>query len=334
MENSTVEELNSQVAMNKRVCGIFVLSHCELKPFKQKAGHFFSCLLNDKTGTIKGIIWDRADSYTWAKDKVVVKIGGELTRYNDVPQVVISGMSQEMLYDSADFVQSLSAEDIEDCEIYLTNIGKTIKEPLCKLVWKKVLSYPGFSKCPGGVGAVHHNYIGGLIEHTAYVVRIADDMLKSRPNDKLDRDLLLTGALVHDLGKIRSYNWNIIIEVNDRGRLLYHTTLGCEILDEMEIEDEELATRLKHIMISHHGDHGPCKPMFPEAIAISTIDSLDASMNHSLAYIANAENQKEGENWTTFCRLTERQYYNPQEKKELQEPENPFVEPESPDSIV
>ena len=90
-----IEDLKAIKNVNIPVKGTFLITNCEYKPFKNKDGYFLSCVLSDRTGTLKGIVWDNAELMkAWLKNKMVINLTGELTRYNDVPQIVIKGMKE------------------------------------------------------------------------------------------------------------------------------------------------------------------------------------------------------------------------------------------------
>ena len=309
-----IEELKT-LKTGTKINGIFAVSKFEFKPFKQKEGLFLQCDLSDRTGTIKGLVWDNAEKLKdFIKNKIVVSIQGEITRYNDTPQIVIVKIKEETVYDLCDMVPSLTKEVIK---LYLMNMqAVTIKNETCKKIWDRALSEKKFMECPGGVGSVHHNYVGGLIEHSSSMVNIACNFVKSSPLN-IDKDILLTGCLIHDIGKINSYNWSIVIEMGDVGRLLHHTSIGLEILnkwaEELHINPDDMdLLKLKHIIISHHENEGHRKPMFPEALMVSQIDAMDAMVQHSVMFIDNPENRPDKDsNWTKFCSLTNRQYFIP-----------------------
>jgi 3'-5' exoribonuclease len=326
-----IEELKDLSKNNTSVKGVFVINKIELKPFKNKDGFFILCELSDKTGTIKGVVWDGAETIKgWLKNKEIVEITGTVSRYNDIPQIIITTIKAiKDWQDPSLFVPSLPKDKQDELFRYFMDVAGTIKNEVCKTIWTylQIMSDDiagGFLRCPGGTGDVHHAYMGGLAEHTLTMIKIAEDFAK---HHEVDRDILLTGCLIHDIGKIWSYNWSKgVIEMSDAGRLLHHTALGHEILLKIASHgkvpyNDITLLKLKHIILSHHEEDSCRKPMFPEADAVSEIDAMDAIVNYDNGYIANPENQEEGSNWTKFSRLTERQYYNPKEVKKLEEPE-------------
>lgn len=320
---ATVQEIIDASKTNQRIEGTFVISKCDLKSFLNKPGSFLSCELTDKTGSIRGVVWDDALAIKQLiTDKMVVDVTGEATRYKDIPQVTLSSVKKAETYNPGDFVPELDQAVLKH---YLDQLGRTktvIVNEVCKKIWDYIIPAKNdfgraFISCPGGVGSVHHAYVGGLVEHVAGMIIASPQVIKQF---KLDQDLVVTGCLIHDIGKVPAYNWNVVIEMSDRGRLLHHIPIGFGLLKEIaqtlgiNPEDETL-TRLLHIIVSHHEDEGHRKPMFPEAQAVSMLDAMDAALNFCNGFIKSPENQEEG-NWTKFCRLTERQYYNPTPKGE------------------
>jgi 3'-5' exoribonuclease len=221
--------------------------------------------------------------------------------------------------------------------------GAVIKNEICRKIWDMIIpepslseswSYPTilskqFIQCPGGIGEVHHNYIGGLLEHCYGMIRTAETVINYTG---LDKDIVLTGCLLHDIGKVDTYDYKIVMEMTDTGRLLHHTIIGFGILKTIAETDfkipipftnnDETMLKLAHIIISHHEDEGLRKPMFPEAQAVAALDSMDAAVQHAVMFSTKPENQDPESNWTTFCRLTERQYFVPRKVQEvIPEPE-------------
>jgi len=315
-----VSEIIEASKRNAYISGTYVITKIELKTFLRKPGNFLSCELLDKTGSVKGVIWDNAEKFAASlTGKGVVEITGEATRYNDSPQVVIKTIKGVTEYDQSDFLPSLDYTELASLKIDLKTFHMSIRDATCAGYWSSICGkpiYDAFCECPGGVGTVHHNYLGGLLEHTVSMLRIADQVCNTiLLKTPINRDILLTGCLYHDIGKIQSYNWSKAIEMNDSGRLLHHTSLGYGMFRDINRElgvDENDITYLKiaHIIVSHHEDQGHVDAMFPEAQLVSQIDALDAMVRHSSDFILN--NKTAGNNWTPFCKLTDTFYYCPE----------------------
>jgi 3'-5' exoribonuclease len=146
------------------------------------------------------------------------------------------------------------------------------------------------------------------------MVRIAEEVAKDHYG--LDKDLLKTGCLVHDIGKMVCYHWDVAIEMSDIGRLLHHTVTGYQMLmgiaDELKIPQSDLTLiKLGHIIANHHEDEGIKNTEFPEAVAVGLIDNLNAQVNFTIGYCSKEENRDPNSNWTKYCHLTSRQYFVP-----------------------
>jgi 3'-5' exoribonuclease len=301
------------------VKGTFLISKVEMKPFNNKPGNFMSCELSDKSGNLKAILWDGVGLYeSWLRNGLVVDIVGTMATYKDSPQLVLTTLAQCSSYDISQFIPSLDKSKVNDIMKNLDTLSQAIKNPVCKIIWNAILKSEDadliekFKTCPGGKGDVHHAYLGGLAEHSESMVKIGARLASAMG---LDADILMTGCLIHDIGKIAAYQWETGIDMNDAGRLLHHTTLGYDMLQRLATiynipRSDITLLKLSHIIISHHDEEGIRKPMFPEAIAVSLIDNLDAATNHARDYVAKVGNE-EGSNWTKFCQLTGRQYFNP-----------------------
>jgi 3'-5' exoribonuclease len=154
----------------------------------------------------------------------------------------------------------------------------------------------------------HHSYLGGLLEHTLSVCQMARSV--AGHYQELDRDLMLAGSFLHDIGKIEELKIDHRIEYTDEGRLLGHLILGVSMVDEkaggLNNFPRELFLRLKHLILSHHGQYefgSPKRPKFLEAFALHLIDDLDAKMNGLSRFMKR--DRQEG-SWTDFNRLFER----------------------------
>jgi len=167
-----------------------------------------------------------------------------------------------------------------------------------------------FKKAPAAKN-FHHSYLGGLLEHTLSVSQMA--VIVSAHYPDLDSDLLLSGAILHDIGKTEELTFEPNIEYSNKGRLLGHIVLGVVMVEEKlkSLKDfpSELALRLKHLILSHHGEFdfgSPKRPKFLEAFALHLIDDMDAKIN-GLSRLLKDDRQ-EG-SWTVFNKLFQRYFF-------------------------
>ena len=160
---------------------------------------------------------------------------------------------------------------------------------------------------------MHHAYIGGLLEHTLSVCRLC--MVISELYPQVDREILLVGAIFHDLGKAWELNAGIQRDYTDPGRLLGHILLGVEILEPFLVKTElppGLKLHLKHLLISHHGEYAygsPRRPKTVEALILHYADNLDAKVNMTSLLV---DALPEGDSWTPYQRSLERQMFRPE----------------------
>jgi 3'-5' exoribonuclease len=168
-----------------------------------------------------------------------------------------------------------------------------------------------FKKAPAAKG-FHHVYIGGLLEHTLSVIRLLDQMTNHYQG--INRDILITGGILHDIGKIYEYSYDSIFDYSDQGRLIGHIVIGIEMLDAKiaALGDfpERLAMELRHLILSHHGTQefgSPKRPKTLEALIVHFIDDLDAKVNAFQEFIE--ESRDDDSAWTPFHKLFERFIY-------------------------
>jgi 3'-5' exoribonuclease len=183
---------------------------------------------------------------------------------------------------------------------------------------------------------MHHAYLGGLLEHTLAVSQLAEMLADFYP--ALDRDLLLAGALLHDIGKTREFTFETYpFDYSDKGRLMGHLVLGAEMIQEkisaLPGFPEDLSTRLQHLVLSHHGRYefgSPCLPMMSEAFVLNFLDDLDAKLN----FMGRLEEQAQepGYQWTDFQRTLERFLFVNGRPHAEAEPPGTSVQQDSEDS--
>jgi len=292
----------------------FMITELCLKP-KKVTGNYLTFEVSDNTGNVDGVIWEEPEkAHKKLKDGMVIKADGEIREYNGKKQIVVASYEIITKYDVSDFINSLPAAEIEEMKDFLTVLSEMIDNENYRIVWEEIVLNPTalskrFFLCPGGKGRVHHNYLGGLAKHTTDMIKAGDKGFVTGKY-KIDRELLLTGALIHDIGKVYSYKWDTHIEMTDQGRLMGHQSLGCCILQEIfskhkkrEFSNEFL--NLTHISMSHHGETlSIIKPMTKEAILVSMLDSSDAMLD----YAAMIEKSNEGP-WSKYDYLTGRLYF-------------------------
>ena len=294
---------------------VFVLSEKILSQ-KRDGNNFLTITLSDKTGTIKGVVWDDVDRITAGTTSGdFVHVNGNVGEYRGALQVVIKKMDAIPAdsIDSADFLPQ-TLRDIEGMFDRLIRITESIKNDYLKRLvdafWKDKEFVRKFKAAPAAK-KMHHAYIGGLLEHTLSMVSLADKIAGHYSG--VDRDLLLAGAIFHDIGKIDEFEYQFKIDYSDKGRLLNHIVIGLKMVDEKlsEIDEfpEDQALLLKHMIVSHHGARefgSPEPPKIIEAVLLNYIDEIDSKVNGIRDFIASEDPD---ETWTSYHRILERHFY-------------------------
>lgn len=274
-----------------------------------KSGNLYMDLeLVDSTGRIKAKYWDATrETAEDLKDGSFALFRGFVDKFRDELQLKIDNYSivNEKEIDITAFMP-VSRFPIEDMVAYLHRIGDSLGNSYLRKFWALMLDdkiiMQSFVRCPAAV-SYHHVFLGGLLEHTCEVIRLGDAIAAIRP--ELDRDLLLSGALLHDLGKIAEYSSGPAFTNLDEGLLLSHLYIGAEMIDRLvsEIEDfpPDISAMLKHLVLSHHGTRefgSPVEPCFAEAVVLHYIDNIDAKINNIRTTI-NEDAGSEGEMFTS-----------------------------------
>jgi len=301
------------ITENEKVSGCYLVKEKKAGTTR-KGDPFLSLVLADRTGEIEARIWEGADELSpLFFEGDIVQIEGHSSSYKGKLQITLSNLDVPQLdVDPAVFLES-STYDSSEMMKDLREILRRVKNAHLRRLIDRFMGdsdfISGFEKAPAAKN-FHHNYLGGLLEHTLSVCRMAINVSKHYP--QLDRDLLLTAAFLHDIGKIEELRFDLRFDYTDRGRLIGHVVLGVIMLDkkldELKKFPKDLAARLKHMILSHHGEYefgSPKKPKFLEAFALHLIDDLDAKINGLGRFMD--KDQQEGA-WTDFNRLFERYF--------------------------
>lgn len=255
-----------------------------------KNGYKFELRLGDSSKEIMYKYWGPAEEakvrllYDMIRPDDVVLVQGRVNEWNK--QLEIAANADHIIkvvpkdeYDVRDFVRQTSKK-VDEMFRELMKYADSV----CNKDLRNVLDYffkdeqfsLRFKESPAAM-YIHHGWLGGLLEHTLSVTKICDDILKVHTT--LDRDLVLTGAILHDIGKIEEFVVTTNIKVSTKGMLLGHVTIGAEMLmhamDKLQMP-EDLRYKLLHMMITHMGEYGSNKsPFFPEALVVYHADQLD-----------------------------------------------------------
>ncbi len=259
-------------------------------------------VLQDKTGTIDGKIWDLGSPGIGNFETMdYVYIDADVTVFQGTNQLNIRRIrkAREEEYIPADYLP-VSKKDIGKMYQELTAMIRTIKNPyLNKLASSYFIDDPEFAKAfqfHSAAKSVHHGFVGGLLEHTLSVAKLCDYYASYYPG--INRDLLLTAAMFHDIGKTKELSVFPENDYTDDGQLLGHIIIGTEMVGErirtIPGFPHRLAAELKHCILAHHGEleyGSPKKPALLEALALNFADNTDAKMETMLeALNAGGEN--------------------------------------------
>jgi len=279
---------------------------------------FMKLTLGDVSGTIRGIIWDLNLIKEPVQKGDVVFVKGEVNEYHG-PQVVISDI-KKLDPDKVNrkLFQPVSQRDPQDMlqelkQIIVEEIENSYLQKLLKEIFGDKELVKKFAHCPAAK-SVHHNYVGGLLEHTLEVIYFCRKMFEMYPH-QINKDILLTGAILHDIGKIEEYDlFSFNFEITTRGKLIGHISIGKEIVDRYlaRIEDfpEELRLELEHVLLTHHGQKEWGSPEIPktiQAFALFHADLVSARLNQFSKLIQSHQSSQSC--WTEWDRFLERSAY-------------------------
>lgn len=269
-------------------------------------------LLQDKTGTVDGKIWDPNSAGIGEFDSLdYIEVVGDVINFQGGLQINIKRvrLCREGEYSPADYLP-ISTKNIDSMFEEILEIVNSIENKYLKILlesfFKKDEVFIKAFKQSSAAKAVHHGFVGGLLEHTLSVTKLCDYYCMNYP--LLNRDLLLTAALFHDIGKTKELSLFPENNYTDDGQLLGHIVMGTEMLSEKirEIDGfpKGIAGELKHCIIAHHGEleyGSPKKPAIMEAVALNFADNTDAKMQTFTEILNNTTDS----NWLGYNRLFE-----------------------------
>ena len=292
---------------NKVITSSFVVVAKQVKP-KKTGEPYLALTLGDRTGQIEAKMWDNvADAIDAFDQDDYIKTKGLINRYKNRFQLTIHKLRrlQDGEVDFADYLPK-TTKNIDELWQTLADFVVTFRNPHLKALLQAFLSDPAIAEAFRNAPAaktLHHAYIGGLLDHVVSLFRSCD--LLSRNYPQVDRDLLLTGVFLHDIGKIHELAYTRSFSYTTRGQLLGHMIIEIEMLHAKVAQvsgfPEELKTLLEHLIISHHGQYefgSPKLPMFPEALMLHYLDDLDSKMESMRAHFEREADLESP--WTSY----------------------------------
>lgn len=296
----------SDLTADTTITSFFLVCEKELRSTRE-GKPFLRLELSDRSGTMEARLWDNVETLAHVFDRDdIVKVQARVDSYKNKLQLVVEKLrrAEPAEVDLADYFPH-TAEDIEQLYGRLRKHVAAIKNPWLSRLVSGVIEDPAISprlKRAPAAKMMHHAFLGGLLEH---IVSLCDlGRLAAQHYPELDVDLLLTGAILHDIGKLDELCYERAIHYTDDGQLLGHIVLGLEQVTErmngIEGFPPDCKTLVKHLLISHHGQYefgSPKLPMFREALVLHYLDDLDSKMAAARA-VLGAEGGEEG--WTAF----------------------------------
>lgn len=302
----------NELREGEKANGIYLCKHKQSAVTKN-GKPYENVILQDKTGTIDAKIWEPNSQGIEDFDVLdYVDVIGDVTCFQGMLQMSIkrARKAAEGEYDPGNYLP-VSGKSIDDMYQELLRYIQSIKNPyLQTLLNKYYVEDTAFVKGFKGNSAaktVHHGFVGGLLEHTLSVVRLCEYYITAYPI--LNRDLLLTAAICHDMGKTRELSPFPANDYTDDGQLLGHIMIGAEMVHDgaraIPGFPEKLESELKHCILAHHGEleyGSPKKPALAEAVALNMADNTDAKMETLAEIFSSAKDQKD---WLGYNRLFE-----------------------------
>ena len=303
---------------NQVITSSFVVASKQAKP--KKSGELYLALtLADRTGHIEAKMWDNVPDHIDLFDQDdFVKVRGLINKFNGRFQLTLHKLRslEEAEIEFEDYLPR-TTKNIDELWQTATGFIESVRNSHLKALLKAFMADPQIERAYKNAPAaksLHHAYIGGLLDHVVSLFQLCDLACRNYPG-MIDRDLLLAGAFLHDIGKIHELSFSRTFAYTTRGQLLGHMIIELEMLQEKITQvpgfPAEYKTLLEHLIISHHGKYefgSPKMPMFPEALMLHYLDDLDSKMESMRAHFE----REPTEEWTTYNPSLERPLLNTQ----------------------
>jgi len=305
------------------ITSFFVIRKSELKS-RRDGSSYLHLELGDASGRITANLWEDIEKqYTEFQPGVIVKVHGTVQTYKSIIQLSIQKIRKRKKEDNVDPSMFIPAKDqdisslVQQFKEKITSVENKHLRTILERIFDDEKIMTSFSRMAGGK-LWHHAYVGGLLEHTLSVVSVCETMAKQYSD--VNRDMLITGALLHDIGKIFEYSFDKgFIDFTDYGRLVGHISIGAHfvasIIEEINKETpfpDAIKHQVMHLILSHQGklEHGsPVLPATIEAMILYYADEMDSKTN-ALTHIIERDSGN-GRKWSQFITLLDRFIYLP-----------------------
>jgi 3'-5' exoribonuclease len=302
---------------NQVITAFFAVASRQVRS-KKDSSLYFALTLVDHTGQIEARMWETAEAGDFVSGDVV-KVRGQVCRYRESLQINIEKIrkAEPGEFDLGDYVPR-TEYDIDELWSKLNGYVESFTDPNLKALLRSFLDDPEVAsalKQAPAAKSMHHAWIGGLLEHIVSLLGIADLAAK---HYQVHRDLLLTGVVLHDIGKLRELSWGTSFDYTVEGQLLGHITIGIALIDRKiaTLPDFPPALRVlvQHLILSHHGKYefgSPKLPMIPEAVLLHYLDDMDAKMRTlNTEFARNVAAGRDAGDVTEWVRSLERPLLN------------------------
>lgn len=293
-----------------RVFDIYLCKH-KISAVTKNGKPYDTVVLQDKTGTIDAKVWDPNNAGIAEFDSLdYIEVYGDITSFQGALQVNVKRIRkcQEGEYTPADYlpVSRFDREEMyEELLSYINSVENTYLKQLLQEFFVKDQAFISAFKQSSAAKTVHHGFVGGLLQHTLGVTKLCDYYCSTY--SLLKRDLLITAAICHDMGKTREISLFPENDYTDAGQFLGHIVIGVEMIGEKVRNipgfPEVLENELKHCILAHHGEYefgSPKKPAIMEAMALNLADNTDAKME---TFTEILESSRDNNGWLGFNRL-------------------------------
>lgn len=278
---------------------------------KTRAGKtYYSMTLQDKSGMIDAKIWDLTDAVGHFEAGDFIKIDGSVVSFQNANQLNVRRVrrSEEGEYDPANYIPTTKKNTEEMYQQFLGYV-KSLKNPyikgLAEEFFVKDADFIKRFKKHTAAKTVHHNFQGGLLEHTLGILKTCDFL--AGQYELLDRDVLMIGAMLHDIGKMQELSDFPLVDYTDEGNLVGHIVIGVQWLNEkiklISGFPGDLANIIRHMVLSHHGEleyGSPKKPAIIEAVVLHYADNIDAKI---MTFQSLLEESEPEDNWIGYSKL-------------------------------
>lgn len=308
---------------NAVITSYFCLSGAAVRENKTRDGQYLALTLTDKTGSLEARMWEGfAEAFASCKEGCYVKVQGTVSQYKGKWQLTLTKIrnAAEADIEKADF-QPVSEFPTEQMDAELRQIVDGFRDPDLQ---RLVLAFlddedigPAFRVAPAAK-LLHHAWISGLLEHVLQLVKVLKALTPFYP--EVNEDLVITGAILHDIGKVRELSWKTSFNYTLEGQLIGHISIAQGMLREkiqsLQPFPDRLRILVEHMILSHHGKlefGSPKLPMTPEAMLLSAVDDLEAKFSALRREFAGAQAAgKKSDEPTDWVRSMDRNLFNSQ----------------------